>query len=82
MKDKPLDLVEFLILLLDALQSAGVDYMIGGAVAEWAWGEPPRDPGSGSRRQPPAGKDCCSLRRAEEKGHARPPRDYPGCIDR
>jgi len=40
MNSKPLDLVEFLILLIDALQSAGVEYMIGGAIAGWAWGEP------------------------------------------
>ncbi|MEJ2709648.1 MAG: hypothetical protein P8074_18705 [Anaerolineales bacterium] len=40
MSSKPLDLVEFLILLIDTLQSAGIDYMIGGAIAGWAWGEP------------------------------------------
>jgi hypothetical protein len=28
------------MLVIDALKSAGVDYMIGGAIAEWAWGEP------------------------------------------
>jgi hypothetical protein len=34
------DLVDFLKLVLDALKAAGVEYMIGGAIAEWAWGEP------------------------------------------
>jgi len=37
---KPLDIAEFLKLMLDALESAGIDYLIGGAIAEWAWGEP------------------------------------------
>jgi hypothetical protein len=40
MNSKPLGLMEFLILLIEALKSAGVDYMIGGAIAAWAWGEP------------------------------------------
>jgi hypothetical protein len=40
MISKPLGLVEFLILLIDALQSARIEYMIGGAIAGWAWGEP------------------------------------------
>ena len=40
MTAKPLDLVEFLKLLIDTLQSAGIEYMIGGAIAGWAWGEP------------------------------------------
>jgi hypothetical protein len=40
MNSKPLDLVEFLMLLIDGLQSAGIEYMIGGAIAGWAWGEP------------------------------------------
>lgn len=30
----------FVRLVLDALDAAGVDYLIGGAVALWAWGEP------------------------------------------
>ena len=33
MNSKPLDLVEFLMLLIDGLQSAVIDYMIGGAIA-------------------------------------------------
>lgn len=41
MKDTgPIDLVGFLMLVIEALTSAGVDYMIGGAIAAWAWGEP------------------------------------------
>ena len=40
MKKKPLDLVGFLKLVLEALDAAGVEYLIGGAIAEWAWGEP------------------------------------------
>jgi hypothetical protein len=37
---KPLDLAGFLKLVIDALGAAGVDYLIGGAIAEWAWEEP------------------------------------------
>jgi hypothetical protein len=40
MSSKPLDLVEFLILVIDALQSTNIEYLIGGAIAGWAWGEP------------------------------------------
>jgi hypothetical protein len=40
MKDHPSDITDFLKLILEALEAAGVDYLIGGAVAEWAWGEP------------------------------------------
>ncbi|MBI3151583.1 MAG: hypothetical protein HYZ21_05595 [Chloroflexi bacterium] len=40
MSDQPLNITEFLQLILEALESAGVDYLIGGAIAEWAWGEP------------------------------------------
>jgi hypothetical protein len=40
MKNKPLDIVGFLKLVIDALDAAGVEYLIGGAIAEWAWGEP------------------------------------------
>jgi hypothetical protein len=31
---------EFVHLVLAALEAAGIDYLIGGAVAAWAWGEP------------------------------------------
>ena len=40
MKGRPADITDFLKLMLEALEAAGVDYLIGGAVAEWAWGEP------------------------------------------
>lgn len=40
MKKQVIDIVGFLKLLLDALKAAHVDYLIGGAIAEWAWGEP------------------------------------------
>ena len=40
MKNHPSDITDFLKLILEALEDAGVDYLIGGAVAEWAWGEP------------------------------------------
>ena len=39
-ENRPLDITEFLKLLLDCLQTTRVEYMIGGAIAEWAWGEP------------------------------------------
>jgi len=40
MNDQPLDITDFLKLILDALEASGVEYLIGGAIAEWAWGEP------------------------------------------
>ena len=40
MKNKPLDIAHFLKLVIEALDAAGVEYLIGGAIAEWAWGEP------------------------------------------
>lgn len=40
MKEQPLTITGFLKLLLETFESAGVDYLIGGAIAEWAWGEP------------------------------------------
>jgi hypothetical protein len=40
MNSKPLDIAAFLHLMISALESAGVEYLIGGAIAEWAWGEP------------------------------------------
>jgi len=30
----------FLKLVFEALNAAGVEYLIGGAIAAWAWGEP------------------------------------------
>ena len=40
MTSQVLDIVGFLKLVLEALKAAHVDYLIGGAIAEWAWGEP------------------------------------------
>jgi hypothetical protein len=40
MNDQPLDITDFLKLILETLEVSGVEYMIGGAIAEWAWGEP------------------------------------------
>jgi len=40
MKNKPLDIAGFLKLVIEALNAAGVEYLIGGAIAAWAWGEP------------------------------------------
>jgi hypothetical protein len=40
MSNKPLDITKFLILILETLEATGVEYMIGGAIAAWAWGEP------------------------------------------
>jgi len=40
MKDQPLDITDFLKLILKVLEVSGVEYLIGGAIAEWAWGEP------------------------------------------
>ena len=40
MTKKPLDIAGFLKLVIEALSAAGVEYLIGGAIAEWAWGEP------------------------------------------
>lgn len=37
---KPLEFEEFISLMLEALKASGVEYLIGGAVAAWAWGEP------------------------------------------
>ena len=40
MSNKVLDISGFLQLILEALKDSEVEYMIGGAIAEWAWGEP------------------------------------------
>lgn len=40
MNDQPLDITDFLKLILETLEVSGIEYMIGGAIAEWAWGEP------------------------------------------
>ena len=44
MREPTLDYLEFVNLVLDALRAAGVEYLIGGAVAAWAWGEPRSTP--------------------------------------
>ena len=40
MSEKVLSYAEFIQQVIAALEAAGVDYLIGGAVAAWAWGEP------------------------------------------
>jgi hypothetical protein len=40
MADTILDFSEFVHLIHDALEEAGIPYLIGGALAAWAWGEP------------------------------------------
>jgi len=40
MTEQPLDIASFISLVIEALESAGVEYLIGGAIAAWAWGEP------------------------------------------
>jgi hypothetical protein len=40
MMNKPFDIAGFLRLVLEALNAAEVEYLIGGAIAEWAWAEP------------------------------------------
>ena len=40
MADKTLEYSDFVMLVLDALAESDIPYLIGGAVAAWAWGEP------------------------------------------
>lgn len=40
MAEQNLGYSEFVMLVLDALEAADVPYLVGGAVAAWAWGEP------------------------------------------
>jgi len=40
MSAQPLRYADFVHLVIEALAAAQVDYLIGGAVAAWAWGEP------------------------------------------
>jgi len=40
MVDKTLEYSDFVMLVLDALAESDIPYLIGGAVAAWAWGEP------------------------------------------
>lgn len=40
MNEHPLGIADFLKLVIEALEAADVEYLIGGAIAAWAWGEP------------------------------------------
>jgi len=40
MSSQPVDIIQFLKLVIEALNASGVEYLIGGAIAAWAWGEP------------------------------------------
>jgi hypothetical protein len=40
MAQDSIDYPEFVSLVIEALQAADVEYMVGGALALWAWGEP------------------------------------------
>jgi hypothetical protein len=40
MNQEILSYANFVLLVIAALEAAGIEYMIGGAVASWAWGEP------------------------------------------
>ena len=40
MSVEPIGYGEFVRLVIEALEASGVEYLIGGAVAAWAWGEP------------------------------------------
>lgn len=40
MKDEIISYQDFVRLVIQALEAADIQYMIGGAVASWAWGEP------------------------------------------
>ena len=40
MSQDPLDYAGFVRLVIEALEAACVEYLVGGAVAAWAWGEP------------------------------------------
>lgn len=35
-----IDYPKFVSLVIEALHAAGIEYMVGGALALWAWGEP------------------------------------------
>jgi hypothetical protein len=36
----PIGFFDFARLAVDAIEAAGLEYLIGGSVAVWAWGEP------------------------------------------
>jgi hypothetical protein len=52
MSEKALRYEEFVRLVIDAIEAAGIEYLIGGAVATWAW-ENPDQPSIGYGRQYP-----------------------------
>jgi len=59
----------FLKLVVEALNAAGVEYLIGGAITEWPWGEP-RNPGFGHYRQYPNQICQQAFQRVEKAGYA------------
>ncbi|OGO28111.1 MAG: hypothetical protein A2Z16_07960 [Chloroflexi bacterium RBG_16_54_18] len=40
MSQAPLEYADFVRLVTGALEAAGIEYLVGGALAAWAWGEP------------------------------------------
>lgn len=40
MSEASMEFVNFIMIVLDSLSQADVEYMIGGAIAVWAWGDP------------------------------------------
>lgn len=40
MSDPALDFEDFIRIILESLQAVGIEYLVGGAIAAWAWGEP------------------------------------------
>lgn len=40
MNNEDIDITQFLLLIIETLKAAGIDYLVGGAIAAWAWGEP------------------------------------------
>jgi hypothetical protein len=40
MNDQQIGYAGFIRMVIDALEAAGVEYLVGGAVAVWVWGEP------------------------------------------
>ena len=40
MEDRFPDFAAFVRLVIEALEATGIEYLVGGAVAAWAWGEP------------------------------------------
>lgn len=40
MSKKDLSFQDFIVMILNVLKRSGIDYMLGGAIAVWPWGEP------------------------------------------